>query len=182
MNPSHARSAIALVGLSGSGKSTVAPLLASRLGGGCADLDARIEATSGMTIRELFATRGEPAFRELECDALAVALEAGIRVIACGGGVVEGTAARTILRERCHTVWLQVEVPEALRRMGEAIVARPLLATEQQSEGLAQCLARRAAAYAEVSRTQLDTRGLTASEVVERILHALRPANGEAGS
>src|SRR5262245_46879676 len=99
---------VALIGLSGAGKSTVAPLLAARLDGEAIDLDARIEGVAGCSVAEVFATRGETEFRRLESEALANAVTEGASVIACGGGVVESAAARRLLRERCRSVWLEV--------------------------------------------------------------------------
>ena len=164
---------IALVGVSGAGKSTVAPLLAARLHGAHADLDARIEHRAALRIRELFATRGEVAFRELEAAELGRALDEGACVIACGGGIVETAAARQLLVERCHTVWLEVDVSEALRRMGEGRDERPLLGADPDPWGLANMLSRRAAKYAEVASSRVRTDGLTAHEVAERIVRAV---------
>ena len=64
---------ISLIGYRGSGKSSVAPLLASRLGWDWFDADALIEQTGGCTIREIFTNHGEPHFRELERQAAAAA-------------------------------------------------------------------------------------------------------------
>lgn len=166
---------IALVGLPGSGKSATAPLLAARLGGSSADLDALIERTTAMPIRELFATRGEAAFRDLEVAELARAVTDHVRVVACGGGIVETAAARDLLRERCHAVWLEVDTTEALRRMGGTIADRPLLAAEDPAR-LDQLLERRSAGYTEVARVRVRTDGLTPDEVAERIARGLENA------
>lgn len=164
---------VALVGLSGAGKSTIAPLLAARLGGVSADLDARIEARAGLSIGQLFATRGETAFRELESAELMQALSDGARVIACGGGIVESPGACLTLRERCHTVWLEVDSAEAVRRMGSAVESRPLLASDFSPEALARLLERRATRFSEVARTRLRTDDLTPDEIAGRILRAV---------
>ena len=76
---------IALIGLSGAGKSTVAPLLAARVGGAWIDLDRSVEETSGRAVAALIESRGEAAFRDLECEALRHALEG-----AGGGGTGGG--------------------------------------------------------------------------------------------
>ena len=113
----------------GAGKTSVAQTLGERLAVPVADLDAWVESEAGVSVEELFARDGEPAFRVRERRALDQALAGGARVLACGGGVVLDTAARTRLREDCHTVWLEVSADEALRRLGVAGVARrPLLA------------------------------------------------------
>ncbi len=161
--------AIALVGLPGAGKTATAPLLAERLGGSCADLDALIELSTAMPIRQLFATRGEAAFRELEVAVLARVLTDGVRVVACGGGIVETESARELLRQRCHTVWLEVDATEALRRMSGMLADRPLLADAAHPARLEELLARRAAGYAEVARMRVRTDGLTSHEVAAKI-------------
>src|SRR5437867_561127 len=94
--PSDALVPVALVGLSGAGKSAVAPLLAARLGRTSEDLDARIESEAGARVVELFERGGEPEFRRLEERALERAIERGAGVIACGGGAVTSAGARTL--------------------------------------------------------------------------------------
>lgn len=83
---------IALVGLSGAGKSTVAPLIAARLGISAIDLDAAVEEAGGASVAALFVAEGEAAFRDREEKALERALQRGPCVIACGGGLVSPRA------------------------------------------------------------------------------------------
>src|ERR1039457_7615596 len=93
---------IALVGLPGSGKSTVAPLVAERLGWEAVDLDSEIAVTSGRSPATVIATEGEAFFRDLELTALEGALRRpGPQVIACGGGLITQAAARRLLTELC---------------------------------------------------------------------------------
>ena len=167
---------VALVGLSGAGKSTVAPLLAARVGGAAADLDARIAARAGCTIAELFAREGEAGFRGLELAELERSLAERAAVIACGGGIVETERARVLLRERCRTIWLEVGAVEAASRVAATAGERPLLAAGAPAERLAELLARRAARYAEVALARVPTGGVPASEVTERIVRALEAA------
>ena len=77
--------AIALIGLSGSGKSTVGPLLAERLGLPHLDVDLVLEQREGRTIREIFDTDGEPYFRALERE-ITIELLAAPGVLSLGGG------------------------------------------------------------------------------------------------
>src|SRR5881409_531040 len=118
---------LALVGLMGAGKSAVTRILGERLGVTVADLDAFIEAEEGCPIAELFEREGEGYFRRREGEVLRQVLEAGARVIACGGGVVLDPAHRAVLRDRCRVVWLEVSAAEAAHRVGDAD-GRPLLA------------------------------------------------------
>jgi shikimate kinase/3-dehydroquinate synthase len=119
---------IALVGLPGSGKSTVAPLLAALLGWSCVDLDDEVAAKSGRTPAAILAADGEAAFRAIELTALVDVLSrTESMVIACGGGLITGSAARTALTEQCDVVWLDVPDGVLIERLGDAL-SRPLLA------------------------------------------------------
>ena len=138
---------IALVGLPGSGKSAVAVSLARRLGWGCIDLDAEVEASTGRPVPALFQEDGEAAFRGLEIGALRRALEGGDHaVIACGGGLVTQDEARHLLLESSCVVWLDAPDAVLLQRLGDGS-GRPLLDGDPAA-ALPRLRAARAAAYA----------------------------------
>jgi shikimate kinase len=124
--------ALALIGFMGSGKSTVARLVAERAGAPHRDLDRMIEERCGMPIAEIFATRGEAAFRALESELLPEALLPGA-VVSIGGGAPLAEANWAVLRERALTVWLDAPLPELLARAGGG-TDRPLLAGRSASE------------------------------------------------
>ncbi len=168
------RRPIALVGLMGAGKTAVASLLGERLGASVADLDAMIEAGEGCRIGELFARSGESWFRRRESELLAEVVRAGVRVIACGGGVVLSADNRALLRSACDTAWLEVTPAEAARRIDVTPGApeRPLLAGGEPATRLAALLAERAPHYAEVAHWRIATDGLSSAEVAERVLAA----------
>src|SRR5580704_14179336 len=87
---------LVLVGMMGSGKTTVGRLVASRLGVPFADTDEQIETTTGLSVKAMFSTKGEPEFRRLESEVLARLLAAGgPGVIAVGGGAVLDEDNRT---------------------------------------------------------------------------------------
>ncbi len=182
MSVQHSPRPIALIGLSGAGKSAVAPLLAARVGGEPVDLDARVEARAGCSIAELFASRGENEFRRLEREELAGALSAGAGVIACGGGIVESSAARELLRQRCRCVWLEVAPGVAATRLGRTAAARPLLTSGLLTTRLDELLARRGAWYAEVATVRVGTDHLAAPEVAERVARALERETSAEGA
>lgn len=160
---------IALVGLMGAGKSAVARILGERLGATMADLDAFIEAEEGCTIADLFDRQGEAWFRRREGEMLRKALEAGARVVACGGGVVLDPAHRALLRDRCRVVWLEVSPAEAARRVGDA-AGRPLLAGGLPPARLASLLAERGPLYAEVAQWRIATDARTPEQVADAVL------------
>lgn len=171
---------LALVGLMGSGKSAVARILGERMGVLVADLDATVEAAEGRSIDVLFAREGEAYFRRREGEVLRQALEAGARIIACGGGVVLDPAHRALLRERCEVVWLEVPAAEAARRIGDG-TGRPLLAGGPPGTRLAALLAERGPLYVEVAHHRVDTAGRTPERVAEAILAAVAGTPRAAG-
>lgn len=163
---------LVLVGPMGAGKSTVGRGLAQRLGWPFVDLDAEIERRAQATVARIFERDGEPAFRSLERDVLADALDAAARVIATGGGAVLDADSRRRLRERAHVVHLRAGVDAQLRRLdGDA--TRPLLARGDRAAVLNALAAQREALYREVALLSIDTDALDADAVVERILVSL---------
>ncbi len=168
---------IALIGLMGSGKSAVARALGERLGTSVADLDTMIEAQEGGSVAELFERAGEPWFREREAQLLEQVLRAGVRVIACGGGVVVEGASRALLRLRCRVVWLEVEPAEAARRVlaesADAASVRPLLAGAPVEARLSELLALRTPWYADAAHLRVSTDGRTPMQVADAVVLAL---------
>jgi shikimate kinase len=124
-----------LVGMPGSGKSTVGPELAGRLGIPFVELDAEIERAAGRSVRDIFATEGEPRFRELEAAALTKAAGHDPSVISCGGGVVLEPANRVTLRATGEVVFLSVPL-EVLKERVSPSSDRPLIHAEADIERL----------------------------------------------
>ena len=97
-----------LIGMMGSGKTTVGRSLAAALGRPLVDSDAQVEARTGRTVREIFESDGEAAYRVLEREALVDALgEAEPSVVAAAGGVVLDAGNRAVLQEAGTVVWLR---------------------------------------------------------------------------
>jgi len=169
---------IALIGLMGAGKSSVARVLGERLGVGVADLDGMIEATEGCSVAELFERAGEAWFRRRESELLAEALRSGVKVVACGGGIVLDADRRRTLRDRCRVVWLEASPTVAASRVsalgGDPARVRPLLAGRPARERLEQLLAERAPLYAEAAHVRVSTEGRTPEQVADAVLVALR--------
>jgi len=166
---------IVLVGLSGSGKSTVARLLAERLGWRAVDSDELLEQRAGKPIPRIFAEDGETAFRALESAALADACRESQTVVATGGGSVIMEANWPVMRRDALVVYLGAS-PETLlcrleehaRRAGQNVAARPLLAGADPADALCAMMVRRAPAYARVD-VALDTEGHAPETVAHRI-------------
>ena len=120
---------IYLTGFMGSGKTTIAKLLADRLGWDCVDLDQEIEAEQRMSIPELFETRGEEYFRKAETEAIRKhvhQVRSGCpTVIALGGGAFLSDANYELLSAHGITVWLDCPLELARKRI-EGCTNRPL--------------------------------------------------------
>lgn len=162
----------------GSGKSTVAALLAARWGVARVDTDAAVEAAAGTSVAEVFAAEGEAGFRARERAAVREAL-AQDAVVSLGGGAVLDPATRADLAG-LPVVLLDVSWRWAAPRIGSA-AARPLLAGDPQGRWSA-IAAQRAGLYREVATVVVDTDGLAPHEVVEAVLGALgRPGRHSKG-
>jgi shikimate kinase len=108
---------VVLVGFMGAGKSTIGPLLASRLGWAFVDLDTWIEERAGREIAAFFRQEGEASFRVLERDMAARAAKKRHLVIAAGGGAFAQPDTRDVLRQGAVTVWLRCDFATLLARI-----------------------------------------------------------------
>jgi shikimate kinase len=165
----HHRS-LALVGLSGVGKSSVSRLLAERLGWPLCDIDALIVQSEARTIAQIFAEAGEPRFREIEAAALARALSGGPRVVSTGGGIVVRPENRALLRERAFVVWLDAPTETLVARLLAHGEARPLVAGADPAARLESLRAARASLYAEVAHTRVDAADRGVEEIGAAVL------------
>lgn len=148
---------IVLVGPMGAGKSSIGRLLAARYQRAFVDLDAWIEAEAGTTINSIFTNEGERAFRLRESSALTAAL-ARIEpsVIATGGGAVLDAGNRRTMSAAGAVVYLQVQPAMQMQRLaGDG--SRPLLATSDPLQRLAELQALREPLYREVADMVFDT-------------------------
>lgn len=163
---------ICLVGLMGSGKSTVGPLLAEKLDFTSVDLDANISSSLKRSIREIFEEQGEERFRAEESRQLRLACANGKRVIACGGGVVLSPENRGFLR-RQTTVYLKVS-PEVLAQRVGAAKDRPLLAgAASPVQRLATLLKEREPLYLDCARITVLAEGKGPHVIVDDLLTRL---------
>ncbi len=180
MNPGNAARtprSIWLVGLSGSGKSAVGPVLARRLGYDFVDLDRRIESVSGETISKLFRAGGEGSFRRLEAVVTAEVADAANVVVATGGGWMARDDIERDAPGRIR-IWLRVSPATAIDRLrlqsGSGTAGgRPLLAGADPEASLAKLLASRESAYAE-AELQVLTDRRKPEEVVAAAVRGLR--------
>jgi shikimate kinase len=108
---------IVLVGMPGSGKTSVGRRLAQRLELSFVDADTEIEKAADMPIADIFAKHGEPYFRAGEAKVIARILESGPRVVATGGGAFMNPDTRAKIRAQGISVWLKADYTVLLRRI-----------------------------------------------------------------
>jgi shikimate kinase / 3-dehydroquinate synthase len=174
---------IFLIGLSGSGKSTVGRLLAQRCGLSLYDVDALVEEECGERIPAIFARHGEDHFRSCESRILArLAQNPSASIIATGGGIVVRPENRALLASSGTCVYLSVEPAAAISRMqtqhatsialGHTPEVRPLLSGPDPLSHLQALLAARLAWYHE-AEIHCSTQGKSAEQVVQEIIAML---------
>ncbi|MFZ1684322.1 MAG: shikimate kinase [Candidatus Zixiibacteriota bacterium] len=118
---------IALVGFSGSGKSTVGPLVAKKLKLKFIDTDQQIERRAGLSVADIFAKRGEPSFRRLERAEVRSACESRkSSVIALGGGALLDPGNQRVVVQNAVVIYLRCSHRELMRRLVSK-ADRPLL-------------------------------------------------------
>jgi shikimate kinase len=164
---------IALIGLSGAGKSSLGRALAARLGWPLLDTDALVVQTAGCDIARIFAEQGEARFRELEAAALRTALESAPAVVATGAGVVLRAENRALLRERAFVAWLDAPTAVLVARLRAHDEARPLLQGDDLAARLDPLRAARAALYAEVADTHIATDERAIEQICQELLALL---------
>ena len=159
---------VALVGFMGTGKTTIAALLAEKLQAGYVDLDEAIEEKEGMRIIDIFSQKGEPYFRKVEKNIVAeISLNEG-KIIACGGGVVLDDENVRNLKKSGFMICLEA-TPEVILKRTKNYKHRPLLNVADPESKIEELLKKRRPYYAKADYT-VDTSGLSAQEVVAEIL------------
>lgn len=162
------------MGLPGAGKSTIGRRLAKALGVEMLDTDAAIEARTGRTIADIFATDGEPEFRRVEEEVIRAALAEHSGVLSLGGGAVTSPGVREALAG--HTVvFLEITAAEGVRRTGGS-TARPLLAGPGRAEKFRELMTQRVPLYRRVATIRVNTNRRNPGAVVRYIVTRLEAA------
>jgi shikimate kinase len=167
---------ITLIGYRGTGKSTLAPALALRLGWEWIDADVELERRAGRSIREIFATDGEPEFRRLERELLAELLRRDRLVLAAGGGAILNEATRADLKAAGPVIWLRASADAIEQRLATDSMTgqrRPDLTARGGREEIERLLAIREPLYRECATLEFDTETASADELVDRACAAL---------
>ncbi len=162
--------AVVLVGVPGSGKTTVGQALAEQLDLAFDDTDQMIERRAGRSVSDIFVQSGEEAFRDLEHDVVAEALASHSGVLALGGGAVMDANSRALLIE-VPTVWLKVDTDTAVRRVG-LNAPRPVLLGNVRGQ-LKALTAQREPLYTEVATIDVDTTDREPAQIAAEIIESL---------
>ena len=165
-----------LVGLPGSGKTTVGRLVAAALGAPFVDLDQAIEQRAAKSVARIFAEDGEPAFRALEAAVGGAVLAGPPAVVAPGAGFFAHDVTREMSRGSGLVVYLETGPEEAAARLGDA-ADRPLLAGGGTGERIAALLAARGSSYRGADRT-VSTGGRSPDEVAAAVVSLARDLAG----
>ena len=147
---------IALIGLPGSGKSTIGRQLARRLGLVSIDTDHVIEQRLGCSIREYFEREGEASFRDVEQAVIDDVTQSHDGIISTGGGSVLRLANREYLHSRSHVVYLRSSPEEIFRRLRHDM-QRPLLQVDDPLTRLRDLYAIRDPLYRETAHFVVET-------------------------
>lgn len=164
----HKPSALFLIGMMASGKSTVGKALAARLGWDFFDVDREVERRTGVTVAEIFEKEGEAGFRRRETEMMA---ELTIRpgcIVAMGGGAPLFEVNRKLLK-RGLVVRLLSTVSDVLERT-RFDTTRPLLRSEDPVAKIRELMLAREPVYAEVSDVEVSTTRTHPEVVADRIL------------
>jgi XRE family aerobic/anaerobic benzoate catabolism transcriptional regulator len=165
---------VALLGVRGSGKTTIGRRLARRLKVRFVELDKHIEQRAGMRLTEIFTMHGEEFYRRLERETLTDLL-AGRQsmVLAVGGGLVTAPDSYGLLLRQTTTVWLKARAEDCWNRVMRQGDRRPIDNHPQAREALRQLVTRRDPLYARAA-ISIDTSGTSITQAVERTERALK--------
>jgi shikimate kinase len=160
---------IVLTGFMGSGKTTVGPIIAARLGWKFIDVDDVIESETGTAIADIFALHGETAFRDSEHATILHLAAQNSLILALGGGAIERAETRDLLLTTPGTllIHLEVKLDTTLARCGGTEQTRPVLADRAN---LASRYERRLPLY-RAAHVSIPVDALTPEQVADAVLH-----------
>lgn len=169
---------IVLIGMMGAGKTTVGRRLAAKLGRHFVDSDEEVEKAAGMTIEDIFRTRGEADFRAGEVKVIARLLKDGNIVLGTGGGAFINPDTRQLIKASALSVWIKADFELLFQRVSRRS-NRPLLKTANPRETLQKLIEARYPVYAEADVTVVSRdvpQDQVAIEVIDAIIVHLQKA------
>jgi shikimate kinase len=162
---------IYLIGMMGSGKSTMGKTLSEKIQKPFVDLDSEIEKAAGKSISEIFDIDGEEQFRKMETKQLKQYSES---IVACGGGIVLKDENREFINENGIAILLLATMGELTQRLSNS-GNRPLLADDNTEEALTKLWMERQIDYLETANFTIETDGENPEELTEKILLHINP-------
>ena len=162
-----------LIGMMGTGKSVAGKVLEEKTGLPLFDTDEIISSKLNMDIKEIFSTRGEEYFRDLETEALRSMSREEPAIIVTGGGIVLRAGNVDLLRQLGTVVWLDA-AEAALRTRVHSLSDRPLLQTANPGASLSELLAAREPLYRRAADLRVDISQKNPEEVAELIVKNIR--------
>lgn len=167
---------IALIGYRGTGKTTVAQVLARHLGWDWVDADVEVELRAGRSIATIFADDGEPAFRDLEAQVVAGLCVREKTVVALGGGAVLREDNRQAIQKCQAAVWLKAAAPTLAERIAadpSTSARRPNLTNHGGRTEIEALLAQREPFYRACATLEVDTENRDPAEIADEIVAAI---------
>ena len=162
---------VVLVGMMGAGKSTIGRRLSARLGLPFLDADTEIEAAAGMSIPDIFESRGEPDFRDGEARVIARLLDSGPAVLATGGGAFMRKETRDRIHDKAVSIWLKADVDIIMRRVKRRS-DRPLLRTADPEATVGRLISAREPVY-QLADLTVWSRDVPHEKIVDECVQAL---------
>ena len=163
---------IFLVGPMGSGKSKIGKLLSSKLNFNLIDIDRGIEAKFKKTIVDIFAMEGEESFRKKEISFLTEINQIDEAVVSTGGGIIEASVNRDLLKKEKYVVFLNASVESQFQATKDK-TKRPLLNNDNPRQVLESLYERRLELYKSVSNLELSPDLLSNEDIVKKIINFL---------
>jgi len=162
---------ITLIGMMGSGKSTVAPLVAAQLGRKVIEVDAIIEKHEGMSIGDIFIAKGEAYFRRVESELIGSLLSLPPAVFSLGGGAFQWETTRDLLLAHSVVFYLSASYEILAARLQSSTAARPLLNVPgvNWQDTIRDLLERRGAYYG-LAHYRIETDNYAPEDVAKSIL------------
>lgn len=162
---------VVLIGMMGVGKSTVGRMLAAQLGVNFIDTDEEIEKAADLSVAEIFERFGEDYFRDGERRVIARLIDGGPGVIATGGGAFINEQTRILIKEKCHSVWIDADLDVLVARVSRRN-HRPLLIGKDPRVVLTELSEKRGPIYA-LADFHVRSDAAPHSHTVEQIMKAL---------
>ena len=166
---------LVLIGMMGVGKSTVGRILATQLKLDFIDTDDAIEEAAGMKISEIFERFGEEYFRDGERRVIARLIDGGPKVIATGGGAFINEQTRSLIKQKCHSVWIDADIDVLIARVSRRN-HRPLLVGRDPKVVMNDLFEKRGPIYA-LADFRVCSDAAPHNQTVDQIMKALEPCS-----